>query len=112
MTYAGWKNYPTWAVNIWFDNDQATQEMVMSVVGDSIMRSAVCEPVEAGIWTPEQAARCTVADDLKAMVNDEECGFLPDLGGMAGDLLAWAVEQVNWDEIADSWISRSANQDI
>ena len=112
MKYAGWENYATWAVNTWLDNDQATQEMVMSVVEDSIMRSAVCEQVESGIWTPEQAARYMVADDLKAMVDDEECGFLPDVGGMAGDLLGWAVGQVNWDEIADSWISRSANQDI
>ena len=112
MTYAGWENYPTWAVNMWLDDDQGTQEMVMSVVEDSITRSAVWEPAEDRIMSPEQAARFMVAYDLKAMVNDDECGFLPEVGGMAGDLLGWAVQQVNWHEIADSWISRSANQDI
>src|SRR3990167_3704605 len=33
--YNGWTNYDTWAVGLWFDNDQETQNEVKSIVNDN-----------------------------------------------------------------------------
>lgn len=39
QTYNGWKNYPTWAVNLWLSNDEglynSTRELVRNVANDA-----------------------------------------------------------------------------
>jgi len=97
-TYNGWKNYPTWCVNLWLANDQglhdATCEQVASVLADLHPSSPY--------WTAEESYRYNVADALKKWLEDD---VLPDLGAsFSSDLLGWALAQVDWDEIADAWI--------
>lgn len=105
QTYNGWKNYPTWCVSLWLNNDAGTQEMLGEIVGRSLEDADGCEQVTSGVWTQEQADRIRVADDLRAFVTDEDCGIIPDLGGtMAADLLGYALDLVDWDEIAASEI--------
>ena len=78
-TYNGWTNYPTWAVHLWLSNDQGHYQAASYY---------------ANLY-PDHAGRS--ADTLKHWVNR----LMPDLGGtLAGDLLGYALAQVNWDEVA------------
>jgi hypothetical protein len=86
-TYGGWSNYPTWAVNLWLSNDEglyrATQEMA-----------------EFAAKQPDPSNG--LAYSLKFWV---ESDLAPDLGAtFAADLLGYALECVDWHEIADAWL--------
>lgn len=83
-TYNGWSNYPTWCVNLWLSNDEGlwhrTQELIQV----------------------EGPDRGLVAGALKRFVRDD---LAPDLGAtFAADLLGYAIDEVDWYEIADAWL--------
>jgi len=61
-TYNGWKNYPTWAVNLWLSNDEG-------------LYAGTLARVEAS----KGEGRHEVADTLKAWVTLD---LTPDLGAM------------------------------
>ena len=83
--YNGWANYPTWAVNLWLSNDEA-------------LWSETTERVAQALGDPQ-----TAADGLRAWVREE---LAPDLGAsFASDLLGYALDLVDWREIADAWLS-------
>lgn len=83
-TYNGWKNYPTWAVNLWLSNDEGLYETTR----------------EKAFWCKQQER--DLAADLKAWVTDD---LAPDLGAsFAADLLGYALDQVDWTEIANAWL--------
>ena len=104
QTYNGWKNYPTWAVNLWLSNDEGLYNATCEVV----------ESVTAGYDRDQYATEgvpIRVADALREMV--EEMGatvdsdFYPVSGqpvGFTADLLGYALGQVDWLEIADAWL--------
>lgn len=101
-TYNGWKNYPTWAVNLWLSNDEGLYNATRELVAET------CEATtkEDG-WLTDDRPRVAVADALKTWVRDE---LAPDLGAsFAADLLGFALDLVDWIEIADAWIEDSAN---
>ena len=77
--YQGWTNYPTWAVALWINNNQALQ--------------ARAHELARGLEGRE------LADALLDLIGD----VLPDMGGLEGDLLTWAVGQSNWRELAVSF---------
>lgn len=87
-TYNGWSNYPTWAVNLWLSNDEGLYRQTQQLVSD---------------WATSGDDQPTIelADDLKTWVRD---GLAPDLGAsFASDLLGYALDQVDWLEIAKAW---------
>ncbi len=87
QTYQGWKNYPTWAVNLWLSNDEG-------------LYHATVARVEAA----KDEGRVEVADTLKAWVTLD---LAPDLGAsFAADLLGYALDSVDWFEIADAWLEQ------
>lgn len=101
--YNGWANYPTWCVNLWLSNDEGlyreTLDRAQEIRGETESRSEY--------WSLEESHRFALADDLKAWVVDE---LAPDLGAMfAADLLGYALGQVDWQEIADSWLEVEPN---
>jgi len=75
MSYNGWTNRATWMVNLW--------------VGDTLADDA-------------QNFEVTL-DDVESMVQD----MLPQdvqsvEGGLAADLMAYALADVNWHELAEA----------
>ncbi len=114
-TYNGWTNYPTWAVNLWLSNDQGSNDATLEVVAyayDAAAGNDNCEPwtdshgtEHAPIWTVAQARRFTAADALKEWIGEQADslanGSEPT---MFVDLLGYALDAVNWDELAEGWI--------
>lgn len=97
-TYNGWKNYPTWAVNLWLSNDEGLYHATLELVADT------AEGVEATPYsTVEEYTRYLVADSLKCWVCDD---LAPDLGAtFSADLLGYALDCVDWNEIATHWLA-------
>jgi len=95
--YNGWSNYPTWAVNLWLSNDEPLYcEAIVRTRGVLSEKESRSE-----YWTLEQSHRYTLADNLKAWVTDD---LAPDLGAtFAADLLGYALDCVDWNEIAGAW---------
>src|SRR5258707_130809 len=84
-TYNGWKNYPTWCVNLWLDNEEPLY-LERRERARAVRREATDDDmVERGIWTVAEAERYRLAEALKDWVSDE---LAPDLGASFGaDLL-------------------------
>ena len=97
--YNGWKNYPTWCVNLWLSNDEGL---------DSLTR----ETLEA--FVPEESEEADTYDAgeaLKAIIEDEDLGLIPTLEGFPSDLMGWALGQVEWSDIAASWLADMKAED-
>lgn len=102
-TYNGWKNYPTWAVNLWLSNEEALYREAMGRVAAIATDAPNTPNVAEGVWTVEQATRFDVANNFKEWVTDD---LAPDLGAsFAADLLGYALGEVDWNEIADAWVA-------
>jgi hypothetical protein len=80
--YNGWANYPTWCINLWLTNDSATYDALVRLVRRTSERKLYTALEE---WVEE---------------------LLPDLGAsFSADLLGWAVEQVDWHELAEHYMA-------
>lgn len=83
-TYQGWKNYPTWAVNLWLTNDEGIYSEMQHITAEF-----------------DEDEKSEFAEAIKNYVCEDLC---PDLGAsFAQDLLGYALEQVDWYEIAEAW---------
>jgi hypothetical protein len=90
-SYNGWKNYPTWAVNLWLSHDEGLYN----------------EAQDKARFASRQAdPQNGLASSLRYWVVDE---LAPDLGAsFAADLLGYAFGEVDWYEIADAWLEQVA----
>ena len=86
--YQGWKNYETWAVALWMDNDQGSQGYKKELAEQTRVE-------DKDEW------RRDYADALKQWMEDD----MPDMGATVWtDLLNGAFSEVNWYEIAQNEI--------
>lgn len=99
--YNGWKNYETWLVGLWLDNDEADYRYWQTAAEE-------CNRAAAdGLGNPyadEQAARLLLADRLKDELENAKDDLLEanKLGAsLWADLLGAALGQVDWIEVAD-----------
>ncbi len=88
----GWTNYPTWAVKLWMDNDEASQNYWQ----EEAKRFADIEADRVAGY--KERAIYGLAKQLR----DEHDEATPELSNVFGDLLGWAFEYVNWREIAEA----------
>ena len=97
-TYNGWTNYETWAVALWIDNDQGTQEQALEMARE----------YAAELWINKLTGRDQTAYQFgKALQDWVEEDMLPAIGeaSLQADLLGAAVSEVNWFEIAEHYLA-------
>ena len=85
--YQGWKNYESWAVALWLDNDEGSQGTVYEMA-----QSAIADGEEQRL-----------ADEIKNYIEDQNP--LEGQNSMFSDLLNSALENVDWRELAQHYIS-------
>lgn len=96
-TYNGWRNYETWCVIMWMDNEQGSQEFFRGQAKEMYEGAAA-----TAMWTREESAWFHFADWLKDW-HEENRPEMPTCG-LYYDLLSGALSAVNWDEIARHYI--------
>lgn len=93
-TVEGWKNYETWCVNLWLDNDERLYREVRDRA-QALARN-----------TDPEDAKSTMSEWLKDYVGELQ----PTLGGMWADLLTSALGEVDWAEIAGQKIDEAIEE--
>lgn len=91
--YNGWKNYPTWVVHLWLTNDETSYDECLRTAGDAIRHSD----------TP----RVHLADALREWHQEGAESRETNVHTGASvytDLLGFALDQVDWFEIADAFL--------
>jgi len=91
--YNGWTNYETWAVNLWIDNDQGTQEF---------WREQAERARTNAVGTQYRTRDRIASDNLAATLRESHESDAPESEGVFGDLISAALGSVNWREIADA----------
>ncbi len=89
--YNGWTNYETWLLKLWQDNDQGDQSYWQE-------QTEECVKVDG----KEDAVR-SLSDIMKEQYSEQS----NDLAGVTGfwaDLMGAALSEVNWYEIAQSYV--------
>ncbi|MDZ7703650.1 MAG: hypothetical protein U5L04_04090 [Trueperaceae bacterium] len=105
MTHEGWSNYPTWCVNLYFQNDERMSRWALELIaqatddyvpdGDEYEYESV-DPVT---W---------LADAIQDLTRKEMPGCIEQATGLWGDLITHALEQVDYREIATEWLAEHA----
>lgn len=99
----GWKNYETWLVGLWLDNDEATYSYWQEVVAEC-KRAVAAGEGNPYADSPEQGVRLMLAERLKDELVDAKDDLLEvnNLGAsLWADLLGAALGEVDWREVAD-----------
>lgn len=92
-TYNGWSNYETWAVNLWLSNEEGSYHYWTDRTRELI---AECTDEDA-----DRSALARLAEELKESIH-ESCAI--EKANLAADLMNAALGEVDWCEIARSWI--------
>lgn len=102
-TYNGWTNYETWCVNLWLTNEEGSYHYWTETANEEWESPSHTSEH----WTRSQAARFSLADRLKNEIEEAQ----PDLGAsMWADMLNAALCEVDWDEIANSFLEECEDE--
>ena len=107
MTQEGWSNYPTWCVNLYFQNDKRMKrwmlELIAQATDDYIPDEDECEyeyeSLDPVTW---------LADAIQDVIQATMPVHLKETRGLWGDLLTHALGQVDYREIATEWLAEHA----
>jgi hypothetical protein len=91
-TYNGWTNYETWVTALWIDNDQSSY----------YHRCSLVEQIKEEYSQKDQRIY-QLADSLKDWI--EELNPIADTANLFTDLLNSALGEVDWQEIAENFLS-------
>ena len=100
--YSGWKNYETWNVALWIDNEERSYKYWQQEAQDAYNHA---EPNST--FSREENAVHILRERLKAHYEYEKADLLDNAGlssSMWADLLGSALSGCNWHEIAEHMI--------
>ena len=100
--YNGWENYETWAVKLWLDNDYNDYKHWQAVTKNIWKHAA-----PTSYSTRKQVAERLLADTVKGAIENGNPIYKADL---YSDLLSSAIQNVNWYEIAESYLNDYAEE--
>jgi hypothetical protein len=98
MSHNGWKNYETWNVKLWIDNDQGSHEHWQS-------RAEQLVKDETEEDRTDEEIRDAASDKLAAELKSSHEEGMPEVQGTYSDLLTAALGEVDWNEIAENMVS-------
>jgi hypothetical protein len=90
MSYNGWTNYETWCVKLWLDNEEGSY---------LFMKDLAIQAADDHSDDKDDAVSA-MANQIKDHIEE----FSPRLEGLYADLLQAALSEVNWYEMAESYI--------
>ena len=99
MTYNGYTNYETWAVQLWIDNNESSSSYWRQVAMETYYHQAV----EQVHFSKVEDAICLLTEKLKGSYNNQMESVLSEAnvaGTVWADLLNASVCAVNFGEIA------------
>lgn len=97
MAYNGWKNYETWNVALWIDNDQGSYSQRQEMTQDAWKNAEASKT-----FTKIEQAKIDLADALKEWIEDQNP--LAEEASMFTDLLNAALSEVDWYEMAENFL--------
>lgn len=96
--YQGWTNYETWATMLWINNEQPVQDHWHERARE--ITQEVKKHKEHVYMTVDEEIKFTLADELRDEINDN----MPSVKGVYADLLQSAVDNIDYEEIAEAII--------
>jgi hypothetical protein len=92
--YNGWKNYETWAVSLWIDNEESTYLRARAIAQEARADPQIIDG---------RTAPGVVADCLKEWIENDSP--LNNTATLYADLLNAALSEVDWYEIAEHYLN-------
>ena len=100
--YNGWINYETWLVSLWMSNEESCYEYWRERTREHLLAAESDNLVIQGVLKVQQTARYNLATELED--ETRESGPTEE-NGLFVDLLNAAFSRIDWQEIADNWIT-------
>ena len=105
-TIEGWSNGETWAVYLWYSNEQRQQAHARKLRDAARDGATATDAYTQGTWTREQAEYFTLADSLRAWIEDlaveaHPCSRSTPVDLLRLSLVQQAIGNVNWRELAE-----------
>lgn len=101
MTYNGWSNYETWNLKLWMDEEDTFWPDAAKKIWDDAKATEYN--------TREQAACNRLAN---AIENSVEMYFPPLKNGFYADIMSASIREINFYEIAESYIKEYSDQEV
>jgi hypothetical protein len=104
--YNGWRNYETWAVALWLDNEEGSYRYwrdVAQEIWDESDESEERSVTGGPLFSRREVAVQVLAERLKEEVEDGNP--LADAASLYSDLLSAALSEVDWREIVENWLA-------
>lgn len=102
--YNGWTNYETWCVNLWLTNEEGTYRQWSDDARRHLAEAPESQRVKEWGYSIHDAAGCALAEQLRQEIED---GAVLNAACLYSELLNAALAEVNWNEIAASWLADS-----
>ena len=93
--YNGWKNRQTWLVNLWLNNEPASQQALYNIANDT---EELADGSPAPIYKRADTLMGYIMDRFH-MVEEMKGFFEQDLSGMFLDLLSDAIQMADLESI-------------
>ena len=91
--YNGYSNYETWALCLWIDNEEGSQNYWSGIAAE-IAANVLAE------YDDEAEAKSAAVSDLAVRMEGEFEEAMPEVDGFWSDVLTTALQRIDWREAA------------